>query len=81
MYLLNRSITGLSLIHIFRLINAPESLSHKFFFEIHFGGVNPVDGGIPCLLYTSQTSGGSLTEQDPFNNVGRTCIEAMAAAL
>ena len=28
-----------------------------------------------------QTSGWSLTEQDPFNNVGRTCIEAMAAAL
>ncbi|MEM6397672.1 MAG: methylmalonyl-CoA mutase [Bacteroidota bacterium] len=26
-----------------------------------------------------QTSGYSLTEQDPFNNVGRTCIEAMAA--
>ncbi len=29
----------------------------------------------------SQTSGWSLTEQDPFNNVGRTCIEAMTAAL
>lgn len=29
----------------------------------------------------SQTSGWSLTEQDPFNNVGRTCIEAMGAAL
>ena len=28
-----------------------------------------------------QTSGWSLTEQDPFNNVARTCIEAMAAAL
>ncbi|NLL37431.1 MAG: methylmalonyl-CoA mutase [Fretibacterium sp.] len=28
-----------------------------------------------------QTSGWSLTEQDPFNNVERTCIEAMAAAL
>ncbi|MBR9978648.1 MAG: methylmalonyl-CoA mutase [Bacteroidetes bacterium] len=27
----------------------------------------------------SQTSGWSLTEQDPFNNVARTCIEAMAA--
>lgn len=26
-----------------------------------------------------QTSGWSLTEQDPFNNVARTCIEAMAA--
>jgi len=28
-----------------------------------------------------QTSGWSLTEQDPYNNVGRTCIEAMSAAL
>lgn len=28
-----------------------------------------------------QTSGWSLTEQDPFNNVGRTCIEALAAAM
>lgn len=28
-----------------------------------------------------QTSGWSLTEQDPFNNIGRTAIEAMAAAL
>jgi methylmalonyl-CoA mutase len=27
-----------------------------------------------------QTSGWSLTEQDPFNNVARTCVEAMAAA-
>ncbi|MDA0973139.1 MAG: methylmalonyl-CoA mutase [Bacteroidetes bacterium] len=27
-----------------------------------------------------QTSGWSLTEQDPYNNVARTCIEAMAAA-
>ena len=28
-----------------------------------------------------QTSGWSLTAQDPFNNVARTCIEAMAAVL
>jgi len=28
-----------------------------------------------------KTSGWSLTEQDPFNNVARTCIEALAAAL
>jgi methylmalonyl-CoA mutase len=28
-----------------------------------------------------QTSGWSLTEQDPFNNIARTCIEAMAAIL
>ncbi len=29
----------------------------------------------------SQTSGWSLTEQDPYNNIARTCIEAMAAAM
>ena len=29
----------------------------------------------------SQTSGWSLTEQDPFNNITRTCMEAMAATL
>ena len=28
-----------------------------------------------------QTSGWSLTEQDPFNNIARTCVEALAAAL
>merc|ERR1719300_632501 len=33
-----------------------------------------------CMLRThSQTSGWSLTEQDPYNNIIRTCIEAMAA--
>ncbi|MGV8019065.1 MAG: methylmalonyl-CoA mutase [Ignavibacteria bacterium] len=34
-----------------------------------------------ALRTHSQTSGWSLTEQDPFNNVVRTCVEAMAAAL
>jgi methylmalonyl-CoA mutase len=34
-----------------------------------------------ALRTHSQTSGWSLTAQDPFNNVTRTCIEAMAAAL
>ncbi|MDR1048211.1 MAG: methylmalonyl-CoA mutase family protein, partial [Synergistaceae bacterium] len=34
-----------------------------------------------ALRTHSQTSGWSLTEQDPFNNVERTCLEAMAAAL
>jgi methylmalonyl-CoA mutase len=33
-----------------------------------------------ALRAHSQTSGWSLTEQDPFNNVTRTCVEAMAAA-
>jgi len=33
-----------------------------------------------CMLRThSQTSGWSLTEQDPYNNIMRTCIEGMAA--
>ncbi|MGQ1945864.1 methylmalonyl-CoA mutase [Geofilum sp. OHC36d9] len=34
-----------------------------------------------ALRTHSQTSGWSLTEQDPYNNIGRTCIEAMAATL
>ncbi len=34
-----------------------------------------------ALRTHSQTSGWSLTEQDPFNNVTRTCMEAMAAVL
>jgi len=34
-----------------------------------------------ALRTHSQTSGWSLTAQDPYNNVARTCIEAMAAAL
>ncbi len=43
-----------------------------------FGAKNPKS---LALRTHSQTSGWSLTEQDPFNNVGRTCIEAMGAAL
>jgi methylmalonyl-CoA mutase len=43
-----------------------------------FGAKNPKS---LALRTHSQTSGWSLTEQDPFNNVGRTCVEAMAAAL
>ena len=43
-----------------------------------FGAKNPKS---MALRTHSQTSGWSLTEQDPFNNVGRTCIEAMGAAL
>ncbi len=34
-----------------------------------------------ALRTHSQTSGWSLTEQDPFNNVTRTCVEAMGAVL
>ena len=42
---------------------------------------NPKNSKSLALRTHSQTSGWSLTEQDPFNNVGRTCIEAMGAAL
>jgi methylmalonyl-CoA mutase len=42
---------------------------------------NPKNPKSMALRTHSQTSGWSLTEQDPFNNVGRTCIEALAAAL
>jgi methylmalonyl-CoA mutase len=42
---------------------------------------NPKNPNSLMLRTHCQTSGWSLTEQDPFNNVGRTCIEAMAAAL
>jgi methylmalonyl-CoA mutase len=42
---------------------------------------NPKNEKSLALRTHSQTSGWSLTEQDPFNNVARTCIEALAAAL
>ncbi|MCK4942238.1 MAG: methylmalonyl-CoA mutase [Candidatus Aminicenantes bacterium] len=42
---------------------------------------NPNNPKSMILRTHSQTSGWSLTEQDPFNNVIRTCIEAMAAVL
>jgi len=41
---------------------------------------NPKSAKSMALRTHSQTSGWSLTEQDPFNNVVRTCVEAMAAA-
>jgi methylmalonyl-CoA mutase len=44
-------------------------------------GFNPKNPKSLALRTHCQTSGWSLTEQDPYNNVGRTCIEAMAAAL
>ena len=40
---------------------------------------DPKDAKSLSLRTHSQTSGWSLTAQDPFNNVARTCIEAMAA--
>jgi len=41
---------------------------------------NPKNPKSLALRTHSQTSGWSLTEQDPFNNITRTCVEAMAAA-
>jgi len=42
---------------------------------------NPKNPKSLALRTHTQTSGWSLTEQDPFNNVARTCVEALAAAL
>ncbi len=42
---------------------------------------NPKNPKSMALRTHSQTSGWSLTEQDPYNNITRTCCEAMAAAL
>jgi methylmalonyl-CoA mutase len=44
-------------------------------------GFNPKNAKSLALRTHCQTSGWSLTEQDPYNNVGRTCIEALSAAL
>lgn len=44
-------------------------------------GFNPKNPKSMALRTHCQTSGWSLTEQDPFNNVGRTVIEAMSAAM
>ena len=42
---------------------------------------NPKNPKSLALRTHCQTSGWSLTQQDPFNNVARTCVEAMGAAL
>lgn len=42
---------------------------------------NPEKPKSMALRAHTQTSGWSLTEQDPFNNVARTCIEALGAVL
>jgi methylmalonyl-CoA mutase len=44
-------------------------------------GFNPKNPKSMSLRTHSQTSGWSLQEQDPYNNVARTCIEAMGAVL
>jgi len=43
------------------------------------GQFNPKNPKSRALRTHSQTSGWSLTEQDPFNNVARTCLEALAS--
>jgi methylmalonyl-CoA mutase len=43
------------------------------------GRFNPKNPKSRALRTHSQTSGWSLTEQDPFNNVARTCLEALAS--
>ncbi len=42
---------------------------------------NPKNPKSMALRTHSQTSGWSLTAQDPYNNITRTCVEALAAAL
>ncbi len=42
---------------------------------------NPQNSKSMSLRTHCQTSGWSLTEQDPFNNVARTCVEALAASM
>jgi methylmalonyl-CoA mutase len=42
---------------------------------------NPKDPKSMSLRTHSQTSGWSLTEQDPYNNIARTCLEALAATM
>jgi len=42
---------------------------------------NPKNPKSMALRTHCQTSGWSLTEQDPFNNISRTCVEAMAAIM
>ena len=42
---------------------------------------NPKSNKSMALRTHCQTSGWSLTEQDPFNNITRTCVEALAATM
>jgi methylmalonyl-CoA mutase len=44
-------------------------------------GFHPKNPRSMALRTHCQTSGWSLTEQDPYNNVARTCVEALAAVL
>ena len=53
----------------------------RFIWSKHMAELGAKNPKSLALRTHSQTSGWSLTEQDPFNNVTRTAIEAMAAAM
>ncbi len=53
----------------------------RFLWYRLMSGFNPKDAKSSMLRTHCQTSGWSLTEQDPYNNVIRTTLEAMTAAL
>ncbi len=55
-------------------LRAARAIWHQLVQQFH-----PRNPKSSCLRAHCQTSGWSLTAQDPFNNVARTCIEAMAA--
>ncbi|MBI5380939.1 MAG: methylmalonyl-CoA mutase [Opitutae bacterium] len=52
----------------------------RFLWSEIVGRFNPKNPKSRALRTHSQTSGWSLTEQDPFNNVARTCLEALSSA-
>ena len=53
----------------------------RFLWAKHMKGLGAKHPKSMALRTHSQTSGWSLTEQDPFNNVTRTAVEAMAATM
>ena len=63
------------------LYGSGENARRRAVGQTHQTLYNPQNPNSLALRTHSQTSGWSLTEQDPFNNISRTCIEAMAAAL
>ena len=66
--------------HEFLYGNRQDAAAQLLWAEIveQFGPTNPKSG---MLRTHCQTSGWSLTEQDPYNNIVRTTIEAMARCL
>ena len=53
----------------------------RFLWHELIGSSTPRIPNPPCCAPTCQTSGWSLTEQDPYNNIIRTTLEALAAVL